>query len=313
MMYHSLQEAILVGFIFYSPVIIAFVIGTVIGSLTNVIIHRIVYYKSIWSPPSHCTSCGTEIPGYLNIPLVSYLALRGKCRFCGARFTSRYFWVELISGILYALVVLWIYTLPQGQGLGLSWGEVLTYRFRSAPPLAWPSHPATMLLLLKGFIFSSFLLVLIMVDLEHQLLPDRITIPGIIIGLVLGLVAPLDRQHLVSLGTTGVWDAYLQTILGLVVGGGILYLIAVIVPAGMGGGDIKLMAMIGAFVGIKALGPAMFSGFVIGGVIAVVLMILGKAKRRSLIPFGPFLAMGGLIGFYWGSDIWVMYMHHVFP
>ncbi|HDS30118.1 MAG TPA: prepilin peptidase [Firmicutes bacterium] len=291
--------------------IIAFVIGTVIGSLSNVIIHRIVFYKSIWSPPSHCASCGTEIPGYLNIPLVSYLALRGKCRFCGAKFSSRYFWVELISGLLYALVIVWIYTLPPRQGLGLGWMEVLTYNFDSPPPLAFPTHPATMLLMLKGFIFSSFLLILTMVDLEHKLLPDRITIPGIIIALILGFVAPWNRLPLESLGTHGVWDAYAQTILGLLVGGGILYLIAVIVPAGMGGGDIKLMAMIGAFIGIKALGPAMFSGFVIGGVIAVLLMLLGKAKRKSMIPFGPFLALGGLIGFYWGGEIFTIYARHI--
>jgi len=153
----SLQETLLVGFIFYSPAILAFVFGTVIGSLSNVVIHRLVYYKSIWSPPSHCTSCGTEIPWYLNIPLLSYLALRGRCRFCGARFSSRYFWVELISGMLYALVVLWVYTLPPPQGLGISFVEATTFRFQGTPPLGFPPHPVGMALMFKGFVFASFL------------------------------------------------------------------------------------------------------------------------------------------------------------
>ncbi len=313
MTYHSLQEAILVGFIFYSPAIIAFVVGTVIGSLSNVIIHRIVYYKSIWSPPSHCTSCGTEIPGYLNIPLLSYLILRGRCRHCGAAFSSRYFWVELVTGLLYALVVLWIYTLPRGQGLDLTWMEVLTFRFQGTPPLSFPSHPATMLLMFKGFLLSSLIVILTTIDLEHQLLPDRLTYPGIIIGLALGLVAPLDRQQLMSFGTTGVVDAYAQAFLGLLVGGGILYVIAMIKPGGMGGGDIKLMAMIGAFIGIKALGPAMFLGFVIGGIIAVLLMILGKARRKTMIPFGPFLGLGGLIGYFWGHQLLMLYTKSFSP
>jgi leader peptidase (prepilin peptidase)/N-methyltransferase len=305
----SSQEKLLVGLIFYSPAIIAFVFGTVIGSLSNVIIHRLVYYKSIWSPPSHCTSCGTEIPWYLNIPIVSYLWLRGRCRFCGATFSSRYFWVELSSGILYALVVLWAYTFPPPQGLGLTFREVFTFQFSGNPPLGFSPAPGGMILMFKGFLFCTFMLILGMIDLEHKLLPDRLTVPGIILGLILGVVAPLNRPALAAFGTHGMLDAFLQSFLGMLVGGGILLVIALVVPAGMGGGDVKLMAMVGAFVGVKALAPSMFLGFVIGGVIAVLLMMLGKARRGTMIPFGPFLALGGIIGLFWGQQIWAWYLH----
>lgn len=304
----STQESLLVGLIFYSPAIIAFVFGTVIGSLSNVVIHRLVYYRSIWSPPSHCTSCGREIPWYLNIPLVSYLVLRGRCRWCGARFTSRYFWVELTSGVLYALVVLWIYTLPPPQGFGLPFWRVITFNFAGNPPLGFTPDLMTAALMFKGFIFASFLLILAMIDLEHKLLPDRLTIPGIWLGLLLSVAAPLDRPTIAFLGTSGWVDAVAQAVAGMIVGGGLLWIIAALVPAGMGGGDVKLVAMMGAFVGITALGPSLFLGFVIGGVIGIILMVFGLAKRKTLIPFGPFLAMGGMIGFFWGHQIWTWYI-----
>ncbi|MFH1676782.1 MAG: prepilin peptidase [bacterium] len=311
MQHLSVQETILVFLIFYIPALLAFVFGSIIGSLSNVIIYRMVYYRSIWSPSSHCTSCGIEIPWYLNVPIISYLVLRGRCRFCGARFTSRYFWVELITGLLYAFAILWIYTLPAPEGFGLSFRTVMTFQFKEMPPLGgFYLEPLATVLMLKSFIFISFLIILTMIDLEHQLLPDRITIPGIILGLLLCFAAPLNRPALASFGTHGWPDALLQSVLGLIVGGGILWLIAAIKPGGMGMGDVKLNAMIGAFIGIKALAPAMFLGFVIGGLTSVLLIIFKKAGRKTLIPFGPFLALGGLIGFFWGHHLWVWYIAH---
>jgi len=315
MEYLSSQEKFLIGLIFYSPAILAFVIGTVIGSLSNVVIYRMVYYRSIWSPPSHCTSCGTEIPWYLNIPLLSWLALKGRCRFCGARFSSRYFWVELLSGLLYTLVVLWIYTLPPPQGFGLSMMNVLTYDLGENPPLGFSPDPMTMILMFKAFVFVSFLLILTMIDLDHKLLPDRFTYPGMILGLVLCFAAPLNRPEIANLGMSGVLDAFLQSLFGFLIGGGVLYIIAILAmilaPVPMGAGDIKLVAMMGAFVGIFAIGPTMFLGFVIGGIISIILLAFRKAGMKSLIPFGPFLAMGGLIGFFWGHQIWFWYVNYI--
>jgi leader peptidase (prepilin peptidase) / N-methyltransferase len=315
------QERFLIALIFYSPAIIAFVFGTVIGSLSNVIIFRMVYYKSIWSPPSHCTSCGTEIPWYLNMPLISYLVLRGRCKSCGARFTSRYFWVELISGLLYALVVLWVYTLPVPEGLGLRFWDIMTFTFPENPNLGFHPELTGMLMMFKGFVFITLLIILSMIDLEHRLLPDRLTIPGIVLGLLLSVAAPLNRPELLSLGTHGVLDAVLQSVIGMIVGGGILLIIAMIMPAGMGVGDIKLLAMIGAFVGVKALVPGIFIGFVVGGVAGAIVMIVGSIQNamnkngvkkyvpfKTYIPFGPFLALGGLIGFFWGWQILAWYM-----
>jgi len=304
-------EDILVFIMFYFPIFVAFVFGTTIGSLSNVIIYRLVYYKSTWTPPSHCTSCGTEIPWRLNIPLISYLALRGKCRFCGAKFSSRYFWVELTSGLMYAIVVLWVYTLPPRQGMGLGLVDVLTYNFGGVPYLSFPENPLTWLLIIKGFIFASMLLILAMIDLEHKLLPNRITIPGFYIGLITAVVAPVSWHPMFQFGGgwwSGPLDVLLQSLIGALIGGGLLLLIAIIAPAGMGTGDIKLMAMVGAFVGARGIGPALFMGFVFGGIISVLLLAFRKKGRKDMIPFGPFLALGSFIAFMWGPQIMAWYV-----
>ena len=304
MEYLSQQERNLVALIFYAPVIMAFVVGTVIGSLSNVVIYRLPYFRSLWSPKSHCTSCGTEIPWYLNIPLVSYLVLRGRCRFCGAKFSVRYFMVELVSGILYALVMVWIYTLPTDNGgYSFTWLQVLTYNLGPTPPLGFEPNFITMLFMFKGFIYCTFLLILTMIDLEHELLPDRITIPGIIIGLILCVIVPYTRPHIASLGTQGIPDAVLQSVLGLLIGGGIFFVLYLF--GGFGGGDWKLMAMVGAFVGIKALWVTMFFGFVVGGVVGAILLLMRRVRwgDMTMIPYGPFLALGGIVGFFWGFDL----------
>jgi leader peptidase (prepilin peptidase) / N-methyltransferase len=326
MQHMPLQDTLLVGLIFYFPAIFAFIAGTIIGSLSNVIIYRMIYYKSIWSPPSHCTTCGTEIPGYLNIPLFSYLFLRGRCKFCGARFTSRYFWVELTSGLMYATVVLWVYSLPPPQGLGIPFLKILTFHFEESPSLGFPPNIFAMALMLKGFIFSTLVLILSATDLEHQLIPDRITIPGAVLGLLLSVVAPLDRPTIASLGTHGWLDAVLQSVIGLVVGAGLLLAIAwiaikILKIPGMGGGDITLCGMVGAFVGIEAFWPSILIGFVVGGVVGLGVMIIGSiwnmlhpgGKKKyvpfkTYIPFGPFLAFGGWIGFFWGWRILSWYL-----
>jgi len=304
------MSSILIFVMFYFPVLVAFVLGTVIGSLSNVIIYRLVYYRSSWTPPSHCTSCGTEIPWYLNIPLITYLTLRGKCRFCGATFSSRYFWVELTSGLMYALIMVWIYTLSPRVGMGLSLIKVLTYDFNGVPPLGFPMNPVTVLLIIKGFIFATMLLILAMIDLEHKLLPNRITVPGFFIGILTAVLA-VHWSPMFEIGSgwwSGPVDLLLQSLLGALIGGGLLFLIAVLVPAGMGMGDIKLMAMVGAFVGARAIGPSLFMGFVFGGVIAILLMVLRKKKRKDMIPFGPFLALGGFLGYLWGPRILAWYV-----
>jgi len=225
-------------------------------------------------------------------------------------------WVELTSGILYALVVLWMYTLPYPQGFGLTLVEVFTLNVQGGtPPLGFPADPLTMLLMLKGFILASLLLILTMIDLEHMLLPDRLTIPGTIFGLILSIAAPLNRPEIANLGTSGVWDALLQSVFGLLIGAVILILIAIaaklLAPVPMGIGDIKLVAMIGAYVGIFAIAPTLFPGLVIGGILSIILMALRLAGLKTLIPFGPFLALGGFLGFLWGQQIWFWYLGYM--
>ncbi len=290
----------LIVFIFIVPLIVAFVVGLVIGSLSNVVVYRLVHYRSIWSPPSHCPRCRNEIPWFDNIPIVSWLLLRGRCRFCKGPISIKYPVVELISGLLYAGIM---------------------YRFLYAPylpddigGLSLHFDIATIPFLFKTFVFATFLLILAVIDIETQLLPNRLTISGLLIALVLSPfvlpnredVYPFARETLFHVAP---WlDGLLQSVTGMLVGGGIIFIIAIIgfliyKFGAMGIGDVKLTAMIGAFVGLTNIGPALFIGFVTGGVFSVVMMIMKMAGLRSLIPFGPYLCLGGLIAMLYGPDI----------
>ena len=292
--------------VFALPLIIAFIVGLVIGSLSNVVIYRLVYFRSIWSPPSHCPRCRNEILWHDNIPIISWLLLRGRCRFCKGPIPLKYPIIELISGLLYAGIM---------------------YRFLYAPHLPVErledlnrvmSHfenIGTTVFLFKAYLFATFLLILATIDIEHQLLPNSLTIAGAVIGLALSpfkLPNSGDVFQIDPFGAT--WeiapalDSFFQSLLGMLVGGGVIFLIFLIGYliykfAAMGLGDVKLAGMIGAFVGLKMIGPALFVGFVAGGVFGIVLIILKVAGLRSLIPFGPYLCLGGLVAMLWGPDL----------
>src|SRR5215470_5136518 len=196
--------------------VIVFVFGAAIGSFLNVCIVRIPKGQSITTPPSHCPNCQAPIRGYDNIPLLSYLCLRGRCRACSARISPRYFFVELLTG---ALTV------------------VLFLRFGVMPAF------------LLYLVFVAALIVVSFIDLELQIIPDVISLPGIAVGLVASFLnTPWPREHL------ALPPAPLDSALGILAGGGFLFLVAWLYERftgveGMGGGDIKLLAMIGAFLG----------------------------------------------------------------
>jgi len=249
--------------------VVAFVFGLAVGSFLNVCIYRIPRDISIVSPASSCPSCKIKIKPWDNIPLLSYLILGGRCRGCGARISLRYPAVELLNGLAY-LVIMWRYG-PSLEGLVF-------------------------------MIYFSALIVITFIDLDFQIIPDPITIPGSVIGLILGvflLSDPFNRS--LQLGPV-------QSIAGLFLGFGLFYVIAVLSRGGMGGGDIKMMAMVGALTGWKGVFLTTFIGSLTGALIGVVLMVLKGRGRKSKIPFGPFLALGSAITILFGEEILKLYL-----
>ena len=242
------------------------VLGLCIGSFLNVVIARWPEGRSIVTPPSACPRCGTQIAWFDNVPVLSFLALRARCRHCRAPISWRYPAVELLTAALF-LLVLWV------RGLG--------------PDLV----PALAL--------AAALVAITVIDLDHQLIPDVITLPGVLVGVVASVL-------------TG-RPPWLESLIGVVVGGGLFFLIIVASRGGMGGGDMKLGAMLGAFLGWKIALVAVFLGVLTGGALAVVLLVTARKGRKDAVPFGPFLALGGLVGLLWGDQILAWYLGATAP
>ncbi len=249
---------------------LAFVFGTIVGSFLNVCIYRIPKGLSIVYPPSHCPSCSAPIKPYDNVPIISFLLLRGKCRRCEAKISPRYPIVEALNGLMYALVI-----------------------WRFGPGWYTPVF----------FAFCSALIVITFVDLDIQIIPDVITLPGIVIGLMAGsliLPDPFERSSLLG---------FKYAVIGLASGGILFYVIAVLSRGGMGGGDIKMMAMIGAFAGWKSVLLTTFAGSLLGSLVGICLMVFKGKGRKTKIPFGPFLALGALISLFYGQEITAFYLN----
>ena len=235
--------------------------GLVVGSFLNVVIVRIPEGKSLWAPRSACPRCGTLIAWYDNIPILSFVALRGRCRGCRMSIPWRYPLVEIATGAAFTLA----YAL---------FGP--TIRFVAAA------------LLLAG------LIAITAIDLRHQIIPDLITLPGLAAGFVL------------SLATGHV--TWLDSLIGIAVCGGIFLAMILIRPGGMGSGDVKLGAMLGAFLGWKLGLLALYLGVLAGGSVAICLLALGRKGRKDPIPFGPFLALGGAVSLLWGNQVLAWYL-----
>lgn len=250
--------------------IFVFALGAVIGSFLNVCIYRMPRDMSVIVPSSRCPSCNNPIRPWDNIPFVSYVHLRGKCRHCGEKISFRYFLVEAINAFLY-VAVLWRF--------GPGWDAVLYA------------------------VLCSALIVITFIDLDFQIIPDRITLVGIPVGLVAGsLILPDPFMRFSALG-------FKSSLIGFLVGGGLFYLIAVVSKGGMGGGDIKMMAMIGGLMGWKSVLLITFLGSLSGSVIGIFLMVYKGKGRKSKIPFGPFLALGTVITLFFGQEILIWYLY----
>ena len=238
-----------------------FILGLCIGSFLNVCIYRLPAGKSIVFPHSYCPACKAAIRIYDNIPVIGWLLLKGQCRDCGVRISWRYPLVELLTGCL----------------------ALCTY-LKFGPAIETAIY----------FVFITVLIVITFIDIDHRIIPDRITLPGLPLAFVAALVLP---------GMT--WQA---SLIGILAGGGSLLMVAVgytfiTGKEGMGGGDIKLLAMIGALCGWVGVLFTIFFGSVLGPVTGIATMRGSGQGTKLAIPFGPFLSVGAIGYIFFGSEI----------
>jgi leader peptidase (prepilin peptidase)/N-methyltransferase len=244
-----------------------FLLGSVVGSFLNVCIYRLPREKSIVHPPSACPGCGKPIKFYDNIPLISYILLKGRCRECGTKISIRYPIVEFLTGLLFLLLY-----------------RQFELTFES----------------LVFILFVSLLIAISFIDLEFRIIPDILSIGGVILGFLLSIARPFFHRVEPRFGI-------LDSLIGIAIGGGILFAIAWIYQLitkreGMGGGDIKLLGMIGAFCGIKGVIFSLISASFIGSIVGIPLMLAKGRDTKYAIPFGPFLSLGAVI-FVFKGDI----------
>src|SRR5439155_23900281 len=236
---------------------------------------RIPNGESVVHPPSRCPKCKAAIAFYDNIPLLSYLFLKGRCRFCGERISPRYFVVELLMASL---------------------AVALYYEFGFGIAFA------------ASFVFVAALIVISFIDLDVRIVPDVISLPGIIVGLALSVAG----YFLIS-GESPIVPSPVSSVLGTLAGGGFLLATAWIYEKvtgveGMGGGDIKLLAMIGAFLGWPSIPITLFFASLVGSVVGIACMVATGAGRRLALPFAPFLCSGALLFIFFGKDLIQFYV-----
>lgn len=251
--------------------VLVFIVGAMVGSFLNVCIWRLPRDESIVFPPSHCPQCEAAIRPWDNVPLVSYAVLRGRCRACGAAIPWRYPAVEALTGVM-AVLLLWRFGLTPAFGVAA--------------------------------VFVAALIVVSVIDLDHQIIPNEISLPGIVVGLVVAGV--------------GYGPALLDGVIGVLLGGGLLWAVAAGYAAlmkreGMGGGDIKLLAMIGAFLGWRGVLVTVILGSLSGAVVGVAMIRLGGVDRSVPIPFGPFLALGAVCALFFGAALIDWYLAFALP
>jgi leader peptidase (prepilin peptidase) / N-methyltransferase len=236
---------------------LAFVGGMITGSFSGVIAQRVPRGRSIVGPRSECPSCGAQIAAYDNIPVLSWLLLRGHCRSCDARIPVRYPLIELAVGIAFAATAVVLHDDPAELALGL--------------------------------VFVAVLAAITVTDLERRVIPNTILLAGAVAAV--GIVAASDPT---SLG---------ERAISALAAGGFLFIAALVYPGGMGMGDVKLAALMGLYLG-SAVAPAMLVAIATGAAVGVQLMLSnGSGARKQAVPFGPFLALGGVVGLLAGDQI----------
>jgi len=259
--------------------------GACVGSFLNVCIYRIPRDESVVTPRSHCPHCGTLIPWYLNIPVLSWCCLRGRCVACKGPISIRYTLVEVLTAMLFLAVYLQ-WTLPE-----TFWMQPIHHPLMV--PIYW--------LFVSGLVLGTF------VDFEHYIIPDSVTIGGMIVGPILSALVPaLHGQELW-------WKGLLHSGLGMSVGFCSLFAIAwigekIFKKEAMGFGDVKLLGAIGAFLGWPAVVFTIVASSFLGSIVGITLIVLRRAERQSEIPFGPYIAAGALIWTFYGPPLMKIYL-----
>jgi leader peptidase (prepilin peptidase)/N-methyltransferase len=238
-------------------VALLFLFGLLIGSFLTVVAHRVPRGESVIGGRSRCPACGAQIAAYDNVPVVSWLLLRGRARCCGGPISPRYPLTELTTGVLYAATVLTLWD---------DAGEVAL-----------------------GLVFVTMLVAITLTDLERRIIPNKVLLVGAIVGLA--LVAATDPGSLP------------ERAIAVVAAGGLLLVIALAYPRGMGLGDVKLAAVMGLYLG-RSVTPALLVAFAAGSLLGLALIARdGAAARKRAVPFGPFLAFGGIVGLLAGDQL----------
>jgi len=265
-------------------------LGLIIGSFLNVCIYRIPLKKSIVRPGSGCPKCGTPIKPWDNIPVISWLVLRGKCRSCKTPVSMQYPFVELLSGLAF---------------------------FASA--YVWGFNSPTFV----NSLFLAVVIVLVFIDYHHQILPNVLTIPGTILGILLSPfqafpfylgVLEVKTASLTGLQNMPLAWPWLGSVIGALFGGGLLYFVAFVYKMlrhrdGLGMGDVKMMLMVGAFLGYRLALLTIFAGALLGTVIGVSMQLMGKANMQTKLAFGVFLGIAAAAALFWGLSFlnWYLY------
>ena len=255
--------------------IFVFLFGLCFGSFLNVIVYRLPRSLSLVHPPSRCPSCDYRL-GFVDlIPLVGYLILRGRCRQCSIKISPRYPIVELLTGFLFLLLFVIF-------NLSIDFVFYLTLLF--------------------------LLLAISLIDLKHRIVPNRIVAAGLIAALIFYLPKLLSYWLQIPSILLVIQDP-LDGLLGMLLGSGIMLVIFLVSKGGMGAGDIKLMAMIGLYVGLRGTAVVLFLGFIFGALVGITFMALRKLTRKDALPFAPYLALATLVEVLVGAQLWDWYIN----
>lgn len=255
------------------------VLGLMLGSFFNVCIHRIPRGESIVSPPSHCPKCKKRIRIYDNVPVLSYLLLGGKCRYCQKTISPRYAVIEAITAALF---------------------------------VACYAKFGASIELVRALLLVCLLVVMAGIDLEHQIIPFKLSIPGLVLGGATALHPSVAGLQMLCGALLGAGFVLVAWALWRFVLAGIFRRMGVDQKEGMGGGDLPFAAMIGVFLGLRATVVALFGAVVVGVVVGLLLRWFGRTQRGQQIPFGPFLAVGALIGLFVGAEVFDWYVSLLF-